>query len=220
MNGQRRLDFERGLAALPQDLRIGPVGKNGETLNFDEAEVWKRVLAWRVANWMQPSSILETHKGLGMSARVYQHAAPQSLIYSCSDFVQDLGAVADNSVDLLDIDPFGQPYIALKLALPKLKKSGNVVLFITNGEMMAVCRGLTKSQFLKTTYKGLGALSWPAETYIPYLVKQTELTYRFDYAFPTTSRVILTRGPLPTCVYKDCPKQMSWLKREPGFFVR
>ena len=117
----------------------------------------------------------------------------------------------DNSCDLIDIDPFGQPYKTIDTALLKLRDSG--VLMVTNGEMMSVVRHLKNTQHLKTDYYGKEAWRWVIEQYLPYLEEITDLKVQFFYAFPTTVRTILSKQELPMKLFDGCKRWMWWLEK-------
>lgn len=187
-------------------------GKNGETLAaYDEAEVWKRVLNYRLACHIQPQRIIETHGGLGISTALYRLACRDSEIISCSHFQS--GLVNVESADFIDIDPFGQPYEALELAIQKIDRTKPSVLLISNGEMVSVVRRLKNTQYLKTEYFGKNAHRWVEEQYLPFLKDKTGLDVQFYYIFPTTVRVILSNFKIPESVFSGCKKYMWWIEK-------
>ncbi|OPY24779.1 MAG: tRNA (guanine(26)-N(2))-dimethyltransferase [Methanobacterium sp. PtaU1.Bin097] len=224
MNSDRETFYNNGLKNLPKtflNMYLGLEGENGEVLSYDEAEVWKRILNYRIAKHLKPHTILETHAGKGVSTELYRLALPSTLtakshsvkskIISCRHWEKEIELIPDNSCDLIDIDPFGQPYKTLEAALPKLKDNG--VLMVTNGEMMSVVRHLKNTQHLKTDYYGKTAWQWVIERYLPYLEKVTGLTVQFFYAFPTTVRTILSKQELPRKLFKGCKQWMWWLEK-------
>lgn len=219
MNAARQADYDDGMRELPPELRGYGVkaGRNGETLRFDEAEVWKRVLDYRIAKHLKPSVIVETHGGTGVGTLAFMLASRHSRIYSCEDFGRNLRFVPDGAATLIDVDPFGHPYEAIKLVLPKLARPG--VMMITNGEMMQVVRGLKRGQYLKTDYRGIDAVHWVRERFIPEIERLTGLRTRFYYCFPTTVRLIMAHELLceflPEHLFAGCPQLMSWLKPKP-----
>jgi hypothetical protein len=224
---QRERDYQAGLQVLPNSLRAELLkinGENGETLLIDEAESWKRALDWRIARYLKPQTILETHVGLRVGTRVFEDAAPQAKIYSCAKYEYDLARVPDGAVDLVDIDPSGRPDEALEMALRTFAK--NAVLMITSGGMMEISRGWVLAAPDGRLYKkdaappdarfytGRDAIKWVDEIYLPAIAKQTGMTVQFRYCFPTTVRVVLSRQPLPRKLFDGCPPLMWWL-REP-----
>jgi hypothetical protein len=216
MNAARQADYDAGMRQLPPELRgyCVKAGRNGETLSFDEAEVWKRVLDYRIAHYLKPEVIVETHKGTGCGTLAFTLASPRSLIYSCTDFEKDLRHVPDGAVaELIDIDPFGHPYAAIEASLRLLAPNG--VMLITNGEMMQVVRGLKKGQHIPTDYRGRDAVRWVREQFIPEIARMTGLPMRFYYCFPTTVRLIMTHRLLSPSLFAGCPQLMAWLKPKP-----
>ncbi|MEK3645840.1 hypothetical protein [Aeribacillus sp. FSL M8-0235] len=214
MNESRREFLEQGLNELPKEFVENYIvvdGKNGETLAaYDEAEVWKRVLNYRLAHFLHPYRIVETHGGLGVSTALYRMACDAEII-SCSHFQSDLLDV--DKADFIDIDPFGQPYEALKLVLDKIDYDRPTVLLVSNGEMMSVVRRLKNTQYLKTEYYGKTSHRWVEEQYIPFLEEKTKLKTQFYYIFPSTVRVVLSNMDIPKSVFSGCKKYMWWIEK-------
>ena len=215
MNKERRKFLEKGLSELPREFvsnYMNVQGKNGETLAaYDEAEVWKRVLNYRLACHMQPQRIVETHGGLGISTALYRLACNNSEIISCSHFQSELNDI--EYADFIDIDPFGQPYEALDIVIDKIDRAKPSVLFVSNGEMVSVVRKLKNTQRLKTDYYGKTAYKWVEEQYLPFLEKETGLKVQFYYIFPTTVRAILANFKIPESVFSGCKKYMWWIEK-------
>ena len=184
------------------DLTLSRGGKNGEGWDTDEAEIWKRVLSFRVARHIQPQRILETHPGKGVGTYVYKSASPNADIYDNADC---------GEVDLIDVDPFGWPWETLDSIQHLLLN--NTVLFVTSGEIQAVSRNLTRAQFLKTVHYGKQSPIWVKKQYIPELENRTGLSCQFFFAFPTMVRVVLSRKEIPLDVFSGCPTWMSWFAR-------
>lgn len=214
MNKNRREFLEQGLNELPREFvetYIGVDGKNGETLAlYDEAEVWKRVLNYRLARFLNPYRIVETHGGLGISTALYRMACDAEII-SCSHFQSDLLNI--DKADFIDIDPFGQPYEALELVIQKIDRSKQAILLVSNGEMVSVVRRLKNTQYLKTDYYGKTAYRWVEEQYLPFLEEKTGLSIQFYYIFPTTVRAILANFKIPEVVFSGCKKYMWWIEK-------
>src|SRR2546423_6745167 len=55
-------------------------GRNGEELGTDEAALWKRTLNYRIAAYLRPARILETHPGLRVSSAFYRAATPEAVL--------------------------------------------------------------------------------------------------------------------------------------------
>ena len=212
-------DFKNGLDMLPNFLRERYFNQDytecevGEGLAFDEAELYKRLLQYRISKYLKDKNgscnVLESHAGKSVGTSIYLHN--ECDFVSCRKYERDIPILSDNSYDLIDIDPFGQPYEALELALPKLKDGG--VLMVTNGEMMSVTRHMTKAQHLKTEYFGKTACRWVKEEYIPYMKDLTGLDCQFFYAFPTTVRIVLSNTFLPNKLFDGCPNWLWWFKK-------
>jgi hypothetical protein len=113
--------------------------------------------------------------------------------------------------DIIDIDPFGQPWTALSEWLNQLHWNG--ILFITNGEAHAVRRNLKNAQRYPTTNYGRRMPYWVRFEYLPQLERLTGLKVRFFYAFPTSIRAILSRKKLPASLWDGCPNWMWWLAK-------
>ncbi len=206
MNAERKRLLDEGLAQLPH-VRFPSSGRNGEVLSTDEAAVWKRVLNYRLAEYLKPQRILETHPGLGISTTLYKHASPDT------EFVNLLNSstAVPSSIGLIDIDPFGSPWRSLE------EISGLVgpetVIQISNGEAHAVRRNLKRGQKYPTQYFGRRLPQWVTDEYLPRLQRILRLDVRFFYAFPTTVRVILSGIQLPQHLWSGCPNWMWWLRR-------
>jgi hypothetical protein len=190
---------------LPGNVMLGRSQRNGETLATDEASVWKRVLNYRLARILQPKSILETHPGLGISTKLYILASPRSKIHNLSDRCDS------RSFDLVDVDPFGQPWDSLQSVLPHLSSRG--VIMVTSGEIQAVVRRLTKAQRFKTPLFGKKTPEWVQDEHVPRLEYFCNAKAVFYYAFPTSVRVFLARRAIPDRVWKGCRRWMWWLNR-------
>lgn len=205
MNKQRLEDLRTGLANLP-NLDFPKVsGRNGEELATDEAAVWKRVLNYRVTRFLQPRTILETHKGLRISTHIYRKTCPEAILLDHTCLPNSLP-----NIDYIDIDPFGQPWDTIKKYSELIKNSQ--VTAISNGEAYGVTRNLTKAQKYPTKFYGKMLPKWVTLEYIPLLESITGLKCQFFYAFPTTVRAILSAVRIPEDVFADCPQWMWWLK--------
>lgn len=209
VNSKRLKIILNGLEELPRDfIRLAAAdGVQGELVTTDEAEVWKRVLNYRLGKHFQFDTILETHAGKGIGTKLMLMANENSKITSLSHFQSQMPA--DKSFDFIDIDPWGFPYEALDLALPLLKDDG--VLAITSGESAAVTRNLPNRR-IETNHKGKDSWKYVEDDYIPFLEQRTGLKCQFFYAFPTSIRTILTNNKTPKSIFKDCPQYMWWYR--------
>lgn len=214
LSKDRQVFLNQGLCELPNDYvnrHIHMTGENGETLSmYDEAEVWKRVLNYRLARTVKPKIILETHAGKGVSTDLYRMASPKSNIISSQKYQDVIPIIQDNSLDFVDVDPFGMPYEAIELVKNKLKN--NCVLLVSNGEMFAVTRRLN-TVHLKTDYYGKESYKWVEKQYLSKLEELTGLTVQFYYIFPTTVRVILSDMKLPNDLFRGCKQYMWWIEK-------
>jgi hypothetical protein len=191
-----------GLRELPK-IPVASKGRNGEALAHDEAAVWKRVLNFRLAQWIKPSVILETHPGLGVSTRLY-HLACKNVLASI-----DFRTAKLQRPCIVDIDPFGAPWNTINELLPAIR-SADVVL-ISNGEAQAVHRNLRKAQRYPTKNFGRLMPTWVLNEYLPRVERVTRMRVAFFYAFPTTIRVIVSKRKLPRMLWAGCPHWMWWL---------
>lgn len=205
-NKQRLEDWRIGLDNLPNLVFPDVGGRNGEELATDEAAVWKRVLNYRIVKFLQPRTILETHKGLGISTYIYRKTCPQALIFDDTPSLVDLP-----TIDYLDIDPFGQPWDTISKYSALLEYSKLVA--VSNGEAYAVTRNWTRAQKYPTQFYGKMLPKWVTSEYIPRLEIITGLKCQFYYAFPTTVRAIFSITRLPNDIFADCPQWMWWLKK-------
>lgn len=206
-----RLEFyNKGLEQLPADFvteHSAKQGKNGETLIYDEAEVWKRVLNYRIAKHLKPTQIIETHGGKGLSTDLYRLASPESKIISCQNYENELSEI--NDISFADIDPFGRCWDCLDFLIPRL--ADKFILSVTNGEMLSVCRNLKNIKY-PTSHYGKEAYKWTEREFIPQLEELTSAHAVFYYMFPTTCRVILAKGiELPENLFDGCKRRMWWL---------
>lgn len=206
MNLNRKEVLALGLAALPKiDLPIVH-GRNGEELATDEAAVWKRVINYRVSQHLQPNIILETHKGPGISTSLYRHACPNTLLVDHYVPPNQL-----HHVELIDIDPFGQPWDTIAKYQHLLATCQ--ALFVSNGEAYLVVRNLRKAQRYPTNNFGRRMPKWILEEYLPQLEKVLGVPCQFFYAFPTTVRSIHSKYELPSELFTGCPRWMWWLPK-------
>jgi len=205
MRTQRKRDFDAGMAALPLINLPNVSGRNGEELATDEAAVWKRVLNFRIALYLNPKIIFETHPGLGISTEIYKSTCPKSIVLNKIKYSEDIYP------DLIDIDPFGQPWDTVSFYIEAIIKSK--IVMISNGEAQAVVRNLKKAQRYPTIYYGKQMPKWVLHEYIPRLESIIRIPCKFFYAFPTTIRTIHTMFDLPKWVFENCPQWMWWLSR-------
>lgn len=201
----REKERQRALAHLPRVRVPSSAGRNGEELATDEAAVWKRVLNFRVARYLQPETIMETHPGFGIATRLYRHACSFARFY-------DQGKLpTGKTVTLLDIDPFGQPWDTLSQFSYLIGSKTTVC--VTNGEAHAVIRNWRRAQRFPTRFCGREMPRWVTREYIPRLEKLLGLPCRFFYAFPTSVRSIHSRRCFPKSIFHPCPRWMWWLER-------
>ena len=148
---------------------------------------------------------------MSVSTEIYKYTCRDSTIYSCTKFERDVLNIAENSIDFLDIDPFGQPYKAIDLTLKLLTEKA--VICITNGEIMQVQRGL-KNTFFKTNNIKNKCIVWFEKEYIPYLEEIYNKKAIFFYIFPTSSRVILVSRTTDydLNLFSDASKYISFIK--------
>jgi hypothetical protein len=210
VNSERQRLIDLGLQELPA-LHYPGDGRNGEALDTDEAAVWKRVLDYRIASYLKPRRLLETHPGLGISTALYRCAAPRTevvqvelpLVYNSGPF------------DLVDVDPFGAPWDTLEQVKPIISQT--TIIQVSNGEAHAVRRNLKRGQKFPTKNTGRKMPIWVVDEYLPRLERLLGLRTQFFYAFPTTVRVILAQRKLPKFIWRGCPHWMWWLaKYAPG----
>lgn len=214
MNNERIKFLKLGIKELPNeflDYAKTISGENGEIFDADEAGVWKRVLDYRLAKFLKPKYVLETHSGKFLASKLYELASPESTLISMTHY-QDLpDKIDDGVVDFVDVDPYGLPYDALKYVMPKL--ADKFVISITNGEIVQVTRKL-KGVYLKSNYSGKDSWKWVENIYIPYLEKLLNADAAYFYIFPTSVRVILSKGiELPSELFEGCEKYMWWIKK-------
>ena len=208
MNTERHADMERGLAELPVLSGMNQPGRNGEELATDEAAVWKRVLNYRLARWLKPGRILETHAGLSISTVLYQHASPASETVSLA---KGQTMPEDGAFDLIDVDPFGAPWKTLTRVRGLLAHDG--VMMVSNGEALAVWRNLRRQQAFPTEFYGKRMPRWVRDEYLERVSDAAGVPVRWFYAFPTTIRVVLSNRDLPDWLWDRCPQWMWWLRR-------
>lgn len=206
---ERSRQFQLGMACLPNIPMPSVGGRNGEDLATDEAAVWKRVLNYRIAKHIRPKSILETHKGLGVGTRLYQYAYPDVRIFDHETYVP-----SEDAIEMVDIDPFGQPWDSIEAYSAVLQKC-NIAL-VSNGEAQAVVRNLRRAQRFPTNNFGRKMPVWVVNEYVPRLEDVLSMACCFYYAFPTTVRTIHSRIEMPIRLFRDCPRWMWWLARYSG----
>jgi len=211
LRGKRLVLWQEGMAELPWLPEFDQMGRNGEELATDEAAVWKRVLDLRVARWLRPDRILETHAGLGIGTALFRYACPQAEIVALRDWRS--GGVA-GWFGLVDVDPFGQSWDVLEVVVSHLSEDG--ILMVSNGEALAVWRNLRKQQRYPTGNFGKRLPIWVVDEYLPRLGNVTGLEVQFFYAFPTSVRVILSNREIPVELWRGCPRWMWWLEKYAG----
>jgi hypothetical protein len=209
---ERLAYVESVLAELPRDLvrELREIsGDNGAQLATDEAAAWKRVLSYRIAKYLQPRRILETHAGLHVGTRVYKRAAHAEII--SLDRFNAASTLPVASCDLVDVDPNGACWDALVYARRCLKSNG--VLLVTNGEALMVSRRML-AHVKHCEHAAEGVVTWAEQDCIPRLERETGLSAQFHYVFPTSLRVVLSNAELPRALFADCPVRMWYLARE------
>jgi hypothetical protein len=200
----RERERQRALTHLPRVRIPSSAGRNGEELATDEAAVWKRVLNFRIAKYLRPKTIMETHPGFGISTRLFRCACPRARFYN----QRRLPNV--ERVDLLDVDPFGQPWDTLSRFAGLI--DSRTVVFVTNGEAYAVIRNWRRAQRFPTRFFGREMPKWVTKEYIPRVEELFGLPCRFFYAFPTSVRSIHSKHHLPKSIFHSCPRWMWWLE--------
>lgn len=205
---QRFYDFIEGIKRLPKFLvdeifnNATPQGEAGEMI-FDDCSVWKRVLGYRFAEYFKPGLVVETHAGLGIGSRIYKEAHPSSQIISMTKFESEIPKLADQSIDFCDVDPFGHPYSAIEQVMPKMKKSGFIL--VTSGEIFQVSRGLNKACKIKTQYKGKEAWKYVYADLVPYLQELTGMAVRVLYIYHTSVRLACCDADWPDSLVEGLP---------------
>jgi hypothetical protein len=148
---------------------------------------------------------LETHPGQFVSTEIYRSARPSAHIFGHLDMI------TESSLDLIDIDPFGQPWDTITSVLAFI--ANDTVVLVSNGEAHAVRRNLKRAQRYPTPYSGRDMPRWVTTEYLPRLTELIGLPCRFFYAFPTTVRSVHSRGLLPDVLFNGCPQWMWWLAK-------
>jgi hypothetical protein len=183
--------------------------ENGEGLFTDEAEVFKRVLQIRIAEYIKPKSVIETHAGKGIGTYIYKNNGHCNNIFSChSNFEKEL-LDCQITGELIDVDPYGFCYNALEKT--RMFWQEDSILTVSSGEIMSIVRGL-KNDVLKTKYKGREFIKWIPD-YVMHIESLTKMKCVFYYAFPSTIRLFLTNRLLPKDIFYDIPSLMWWLKK-------
>jgi hypothetical protein len=206
VNTSRRKVLDAGLSALPKVEFPSFQGRNGEELATDEAAVWKRVINYRVASYIQPRIVLETHRGYGISSVLYLHASPLATLLDHNVPLSEIPYA-----DIADIDPFGQPWDTISKYRRLLTTCQAV--FVSNGEALLVIRNLRKAQRYPTDNFGTRIPHWVVNEYIPRLEATLNMPCRFFYVFPSTVRSIHSQTELPCQLFTDCPQWMWWLSK-------
>lgn len=196
--------IRQGVEALP--FVLPTYSLNDDSLAKDEAKVWKRVLQYRVAKYLQPRTILETHIGKGVGTQYLLHGASQA-DYFCPKRWQDYKQFEGKRFDLIDVDPYGQSYDIVDAYLPMLSDGG--VLMVTNGEATSVWRNLPSARY-KSRYCGNDLPLWALREYVPRLEDQTGLKVWFWYLFPSVIRTFSSNTPLPDDLFANCPRLMRF----------
>jgi hypothetical protein len=196
--------FDAARKVMPKVRAPAVRGRNGEELATDEAAVWKRTLNYRIAAYLQPAGILETHPGLAISTAFYGEAAPGAALLR---FGSDRNLAG---VDLIDIDPFGQPWDTIATCTRQIRHARAVL--VSNGEAYAVVRRWSRAQRFPSKYYGREMPRWVVSEYLPRLEKALGIPCQFFYVFPTTVRSIHSRVRLPRALFTGCPQWMRWLK--------
>jgi hypothetical protein len=196
--------FDAAKKVMPRICAPLVRGRNGEELATDEAAVWKRTLNYRIAAHLQPAVILETHPGFAVSTAFYAAAAPRAALLR---FGPDCNL---NQIDLIDIDPFGQPWDTIAAHAAQVRRARAVL--VSNGEAYAVVRRWGRAQRFPSKYYGREMPRWVVTEYLPRLEKTLGMPCRFFYVFPTTVRSIHSPLRLPRALFAGCPQWMRWLK--------
>jgi len=166
--------------------------------------MWKRTLNYRIAAYLQPARILETHPGFAVSTAFYRAAAPEAILMR---FESDRKLP---KADLIDIDPFGQPWDTILTCEHHIKHAQAVL--VSNGEAYAVTRRWNRAQRFPSKFYGREMPKWVVTEYLPRLEKALGMPCQFFYVFPTTVRSIHSRVRLPRAIFVGCPRWMRWLE--------
>jgi hypothetical protein len=201
--------YTKLLSNALEELPIAIVGqtetKNGEGLFHDEAEIQKRILSYRLAQYLKPAVIIESHPGLGVGSFLYRHATPKAAVLTIEQFSQmntrQRGA-------FIDIDPFGSPWKTLEIYTKLLRAAA--VVQVTNGEIYSVVRNWKRAQRRPTLNYGTRTPKWVVDEYIPAVEQFLGKKCQFFYAFPTSIRLIMSNIRLPSYIWSDCIKWLSW----------
>ena len=123
MTVARSQELARALSLLPALNWPNHAGRNGEELATDEASVWKRVLNFRIASHLCAQRVFESHPGLGISSSLYRFANQAVQIYGPQLCQED-----SCDIDLIDFDPFGQPWDCIEKYRKVAIKRGGLLL--------------------------------------------------------------------------------------------
>ena len=204
MKGQRQIHLAKGLQELSNMLSLqNENGRNGERISTDEAEVWKRVLSYRICKYALPKNILETHPGLGIGTSIYKIAHPHSIICDTKTLT--------TKADLVDIDPFGRPWSTISKFREVVTNAK--IVFVTSGEIQTIVRRLTKAQTWPTKYYGRTTPKWVESEYIPRMESELRMQCNFFFAYPTMVRAVFSKRQLPQKLFEGCPKWMWWFSK-------
>lgn len=199
-----RRAFDAAREVMPKVRAPVTHGRNGEELATDEAALWKRTLNYRITAYLQPVRILETHPGLAVSSAFYRAAAPEASLMRIDSDRNPPDA------DLIDIDPFGQPWDTIATCARQIKQARAVL--VSNGEAYAVVRRWNRAQRFPSKYYGREMPRWVVTEYLPRLETALGIPCRFFYVFPTTVRSIHSRARMPRYLFTGCPRWMRWLR--------
>lgn len=211
MNTDRIVKIKDWLNLLPEDIVNYSIDSRLEQLAVDEAAIWKRIINYRLVTSYHFQSILETHGGEGLSTYIYKQYSKANRIVSCSDYEKDIANLDFGIFDLIDIDPFGQPWDAIEL-IKKLYDINNSIVMVTNGEAMLVSRKLLNSLRYRTEYWGKDVTKWCIEEYIPLVENILGMKCQFYYIYPSSARLILANKEIEKFIFEGCPQYMWWVQ--------
>jgi hypothetical protein len=213
LNNKKRLNQLTKAAMLIESdvieyMNDNNIYQHGEGIFLDETECWKRVLQQRLSNYYKPKTLIETHKGKGIGSFIYKKNNP--ILHSCEyDYESELKNINSFNCDLIDIDPYGFCYDAIKNT--KRFFYEKTILCVTSGEIMTVARNL-KNNKVKTGHYGKNTAEW-----IPYFINEieilTEMKCHFFYASEVIIRLFLSKIELEKSLFNDCPQYMGWLQK-------
>lgn len=206
----------------------------------DEASWLKREMMGIIAHYLPDDAVvIDAFAGVGISAGIYAEKVAKVyaiekkkeyydiLLKNCAllnnvevikgDNAKVMSGMAVKPV-LVDLDPFGNCYEQLPIAIRLLQNEG--VLCVTSGELYAIMRGTRLHKRYGDLLNALGTNKdfylFPEKVLIPYILTISKFELVYYYVYPTSTRIIFADKvwcKLLRPLFDGFPRYLGFLSR-------